>query len=249
VTNGRAGKHPVARREAPDKDAGNGGDDTMQDGGMSRMTPLRALRPGPAMALGLPGATFPGAALAHHAMGDGRTPQGWVEGLLSGLAHPVVGPDHLAFLLAAGVLAAGCRPSGGRLPLLFVAASLAGTLLHLGGLVLGPVELAVAVSVLLAGGLLLIRPGAAASQGVLAALFLGAGLVHGEAFAESVVGAEPTPVLAYLAGLAVVQAAVAYGAFTLARHLGGAGWRFGRWAGAAATVVGAVALTAALAGV
>ncbi|PKO63289.1 MAG: urease accessory protein UreJ, partial [Betaproteobacteria bacterium HGW-Betaproteobacteria-17] len=35
-------------------------------------------------------------ALAHHPMG-GMTPQTLSQGLLSGLGHPVIGLDHLAF--------------------------------------------------------------------------------------------------------------------------------------------------------
>ena len=38
-------------------------------------------------------------ASAHHVMG-GKTPTTFVDGFLSGLGHPVIGPDHLAFLLA-----------------------------------------------------------------------------------------------------------------------------------------------------
>ena len=41
-------------------------------------------------------------AQAHHMMG-GRTPSTFTEGLLSGLGHPVIGIDHLAFILAMGV--------------------------------------------------------------------------------------------------------------------------------------------------
>jgi hypothetical protein len=44
-------------------------------------------------------------ASAHHAMG-GATPSNLWEGLLSGLAHPVIGLDHLAFVIAAGLIAA-----------------------------------------------------------------------------------------------------------------------------------------------
>ena len=36
---------------------------------------------------------------AHHVMG-GRMPSTFMEGLLSGLGHPVVGLDHLAFIVA-----------------------------------------------------------------------------------------------------------------------------------------------------
>ena len=62
-----------------------------------------------------------GAASAHHVMG-GRTPTTFVEGFLSGLGHPVIGPDHLAFLLAIG-LAVGVGGLNLVLPALFVVAS------------------------------------------------------------------------------------------------------------------------------
>ena len=41
-------------------------------------------------------------ASAHHIMG-GEMPSTFGQGLLSGLGHPVIGPDHLAFLIAVGV--------------------------------------------------------------------------------------------------------------------------------------------------
>lgn len=191
---------------------------------------------------------LPGSALAHHPMG-GTVPATLLEGLLSGLGHPVIGLDHLAFVLAAGMLAAGARDAGLRLalPLLFLGAGVAGTLLHLGGLGLGPVELLIAASLLAAGGLLLRRE--AAGAGLLAALFAAAGLFHGHAFAEAVAGAETGPILAYLLGLAGTQAALAYGAMALSRRLGAlpAG-SLRRAAGVAACGVGAVAGLLALAG-
>ncbi|MBX9699944.1 MAG: HupE/UreJ family protein, partial [Acetobacteraceae bacterium] len=101
---------------------------------------------------------LPGTALAHHPTG-GTAPQSLLEGLLSGIGHPVIGIDHLAFIIAAGVLAAGAATRDARiaLPLVFLAAGLVGTLLHLGGTGLGPVEMAIAASLLAAGGLLLRR--------------------------------------------------------------------------------------------
>ena len=39
-------------------------------------------------------------------------------------------------------------------------------------------------------------------------LFAVAGLVHGYALGESIVGAEPSPLLAYLAGLLIIQTAI-----------------------------------------
>jgi urease accessory protein len=185
-------------------------------------------------------------AAAHHPMG-GEVPRTLWHGLLSGIGHPVIGLDHLTFLIAAGVLAAGAaRPWPPVLA--FLAAGFAGTLLHLAGIGLGPVQAMIAASLLAAGGLLL--AGGAAGMAVLATLFAAAGLFHGHAFAEAVVGAEPTPVIAYLAGLALMQGAVMAGVVLATRRI--AARRdappLGRWAGAAACAAGVVAGALALAG-
>ena len=47
---------------------------------------------------------IPVPALAHHPL-DGRLPANLFEGLLSGFGHPVIGLDHLAFVLASGLIA------------------------------------------------------------------------------------------------------------------------------------------------
>ena len=41
-------------------------------------------------------------ASAHHLMG-GKTPTTFTDGILSGLGHPIIGVDHLAFLVAVGL--------------------------------------------------------------------------------------------------------------------------------------------------
>jgi len=51
------------------------------------------------------------------------------------------------------------------------------------------------------------------------ALFAIAGLMHGYALGESVYGAEPTLLYAYLAGLAIIESAVALVAMSVARML------------------------------
>lgn len=92
---------------------------------------------------------FPTAALAHH-VNDGRPPTDFVEGLLSGLAHPVLGLDHLVFILAAG-LAAGALGLGLRMPGLFILASICGLGVHLLRIDVPLAEAAVASSILLLG--------------------------------------------------------------------------------------------------
>jgi urease accessory protein len=155
-------------------------------------------------------------AFAHHVM-DGKLPSTFGEGLLSGLGHPVIGVDHLAFLIAVGV-AVGVGGLSLLLPLVFVGASAIGVVLHVQGIDLPAAELVIAASVVIAGAMLARGdrlPGAA-----WAALFAVAGLFHGYAYGESIFGAEQTPLAAYLLGLVVIQALVATGAAMLCRSLG-----------------------------
>lgn len=152
-----------------------------------------------------------GPALAHHPMG-GALPLTLGQGLLSGLGHPVIGPDHLAAVLAAGLLAAAAGATA-LLPLAFVLASLAGVGLHLALVDLPLAETLVAVSVV-AFGLALLAQRLPRRWGVfLAAAFAAVGIVHGYAYGESIVGAEPAPLYAYLLGLALVQTGLATAAF------------------------------------
>jgi len=186
-----------------------------------------------------------GSAQAHHAM-DGALPATFSQGLLSGLAHPVIGLDHLAFIAAAGLIA-GIAGLGLALPLVFVLASVAGVFLHLQLVDLPAAELVIALSVVCAGLLLAAAPRSlgrgAAGTGLWAGLFAVAGLFHGYAYGEAIVGAESTPLWAYLAGLAVIQALIAVGVAALAS---GRSWSSAalapRLAGAAAFGIGLTAL-------
>ena len=157
-----------------------------------------------------------GAASAHHVM-DGGLPSTFSQGLLSGLGHPVIGPDHLAFLIAVGI-AVGVGGLSLALPIVFVAASAIGVALHVYGVDLPGTELIVAASVVLAG--FLIARGRELPLAAWAALFGLAGLAHGYAYGESIFGAEPTPLLTYLAGLVVVQSALTVGVAVLTRRSG-----------------------------
>ena len=165
---------------------------------------------------------------AHHVMG-GRTPATLFEGFFSGLGHPVIGIDHLAFIVAVGLIA-GLARLYIAMPAIFIAASALGVVLHIHGVDLPAAELTVAASVLLAG--VLIARGATVHTASWFAVFVVAGIFHGYAYGELIVGAEPAPLLAYLAGLVVVQAAIATAIAFLA-HRSGASALPPRLAGAA----------------
>jgi urease accessory protein len=155
-------------------------------------------------------------AAAHHVMGGGM-PSTFGQGLLSGLGHPVIGPDHLAFLIAVGV-AVGVGGLNLALPVVFVAASAIGVAFHVQGFDLPGTELIVAASVVIVG--MLIARGRELPLAVWAGLFGLAGLAHGYAYGESIFGAEPTPLGAYLLGLVIIQSVLAVGVAMLWRMSG-----------------------------
>lgn len=154
-----------------------------------------------------------GPAFAHHVMG-GRMVATFGEGLLSGLAHPVIGLDHFAAVVAVGCLAAAHR-AGPVLAIGFVLAMIAGVAVHLQGATVPGAEILVALSVIALGVAMLLRRQMPASAALV--LFAAIGLLHGYALGELIYGAEPTPLYAYLLGLAVIQSAVALAAMSLAR--------------------------------
>ena len=154
-------------------------------------------------------------AFAHHPMG-GDIPQTMVQGLLSGLGHPIIGFDHLAFVVGIGLLAA-FQQARLALPVGFIAGTALGTLLILGGVVLPMAEVVIGLSVLMIGGLVMAgrRLGAFAAS----MMALGAGLFHGWAYGEAVIGAEATPVISYIAAFSATQFAISLGAMLLALAL------------------------------
>jgi urease accessory protein len=152
---------------------------------------------------------------AHHVM-DYAMPATALEGLLSGLGHPVIGVDHLLFIAGAGVLAARFK-RGYLLPLLFVVASVAVAGMRYLGVDVGLDELWIAGSLVVLGAIMVAAQKPAG--GVVAGLFLVAGALHGYALAEAIVGAERTPLVAYLTGLTLIQCAIALTAWWIATWL------------------------------
>jgi hypothetical protein len=91
-------------------------------------------------------------ASAHHVMG-GRMPATFMDGLLSGLGHPIIGIDNFAAVAAVGCLAA-MHKAGPTLVIGFIAAMMAGVALHLHGASLPAAELLGAITVIALGALL-----------------------------------------------------------------------------------------------
>jgi urease accessory protein len=183
----------------------------------------------------------PGLAHAHHAMG-GRMPSNFFEGFVSGLAHPVIGLDHLFFVLAIGAACYAFRRGAGTVAA-YLLAALAGTAAHLYRATI-PYPDAWVAATLIVAGVLLLRASPFLKSGAAAGFFALAGFLHGYAYGESIVGAEPTPLAAYLAGFTLVQVAVVFAGYALARAIDAKRPALGaaRAFGGAVAVVGAVFL-------
>ena len=161
-------------------------------------------------------------ALAHHPLG-GVPMETFAHGLLSGAGHPVLGIDHLFFVIAIGV-AALFTSARFLTPAAYILAMLAGCALTSAGLPLPLSEPVIALSLLVLGGLVL--SGRALTVSVAILVFAGFGLFHGSAFGSSIAGQEGsvggTVFLGYLLGLGVVQYLLALAAGWVAQTLLGA---------------------------
>lgn len=183
-------------------------------------------------------------ALAHHPMGN-RVPANLAEGLLSGFAHPVIGLDHLAFVVAIGLLAAITQQGIGAI-LAFLGTAALGTGIHLLNVNLPLPEVLIALSVLALGVML------AFNQKLPLPAFLNfaalAGLFHGYAYGEAVIGAEATPIVAYLLGFTLIQLVIALIAKFAGEKAMQATPVWSRLSGGAVGLIGVVFLIQALAG-
>jgi len=137
-----------------------------------------------------------GPASAHHLMElFGQQQPTPLAGLLSGLGHPLFGPDHLLFLLALGLV--GLRQSG-RWMLLLLVTGLAATGLGLLLPGLPGAEALVALSLVAVGLVLCDR--------LPRSVLLPAFALHGYVLSAPVLGWGATSVLGYLVGLLISQA-------------------------------------------
>jgi urease accessory protein len=132
----------------------------------------------------------------------GATPATVLQGLLSGLGHPIIGIDHFAFIIGVGLMSwlAGHRV---MLPLVFVVGTVLGCPAHVRSMDVPLSELAIVITLATAAFIVGMRQRMPTS--LFAILFAAAGFFHGYAYGESIVGAEVTPLIAYVIGFAAIQ--------------------------------------------
>ena len=136
-------------------------------------------------------------ALAHHPMQSMDLEPTALTGLFSGLAHPLLGPDHLLFLIALALV--GVQRSG-RWMLGLLAVGLACTALGLALPGLPAAELLVSLTLVVEGLVVAGR----LPQSLLVPAFA----LHGYVLSSTVIGWETTPIATYLLGLLLSQGAL-----------------------------------------
>ena len=154
----------------------------------------------------------PFGAFAHHPMG-GAPLETFAHGLLSGIGHPILGFDHLFFVVLVGVAA---LYTGRRYfaPAAYITAMLAGCLMMSTGIGLPAKEVVIGFSLLMLGSVVLSGRG----MTLVPALFVFAafGLFHGSAFGDVLAGREAAVgshvLIGYLIGLGVIQYAISIAA-------------------------------------
>ncbi|KGG25501.1 MULTISPECIES: HupE/UreJ family protein [unclassified Prochlorococcus] len=138
-------------------------------------------------------------AFAHHpfGMGEGQNLNA-MQGLVSGIGHPLLGPDHLLFLLAIGFVGLN-KPRKWLVPLL--AAGLLGSAISL--VIPLPETLSVYAEALVS--LSLAIAGLVALGTVSPLILVPVISLHGYLLGGAIVGAESTPLAAYFLGLLISQ--------------------------------------------
>lgn len=149
-------------------------------------------------------------AAAHHAEAVLQLSPTPISGLISGLAHPVLGPDHLLFLLALSLV--GLRQRR-RWMIALLAVGLSGSGLGLALPGLPGAELLVALSLVVVALVLLDRAPRS--------LLLPAFALHGYVLSASVLGWSTMPLATYLLGLAINQGLLLLLSLQLLSRLGG----------------------------
>jgi urease accessory protein len=139
------------------------------------------------------------------------------EGFLWGLADPVIGLNCLVGIVAIGLLSS-VFVRGAAIAGCFVLATVLGIVIHLFQLNLPGTEIAIAISTIVFGTMLMMpnQPNFI----VLALVGISAGLFQGYADAESIIGAGMMPLIAYILGMTLTLFAVAMSAREIGTAMG-----------------------------
>ena len=157
-------------------------------------------------------------------------------GLMVGLAHPLLGLDHLLAMVAVGVWAA-MRPakSAWHGPAVFLALMMVGALLGLGGVATSFVEPGILASVVLLG--LMVASGRHLPKAAGLAAIAGFALLHGQAHGLEAGGGALT---GFIAGMLAMTAVLHMAGYLVGKQLHQ--FKYGAWIAGGVIAAGGLAL-------
>ena len=166
---------------------------------------------------------FPQQSLAHH-VNEGATPDSLWRTFLSGIGHPIINSIHAGFLILSSLTSIGIR-KGALIPLVFVTATLVGTITQFAGYTLPASEIGIALSILIIGVILVYKLDwlyeSSINQRSFIITLIGlatlAGIFHGSAYGESIIDSEGAKVLSYLGGIITIQFATTLVVFKIGK--------------------------------
>ena len=132
---------------------------------------------------------------AHHPFEGGGESFSFLEGIISGLAHPLLGVDHLLFLLSVGLI--GRFSFSKWVPSLLLCGLLGAILSQFFPGIL-EFEFSMGISLIFAAFVVL--------EKLTPLIMFPLILFHGYLLGSTMVGAEPTPLLAYFIGMLISEA-------------------------------------------
>jgi len=144
---------------------------------------------------------------AHHPWESQKESFNIIQGFFSGLAHPLLGMDHLIFLISVGLV--GRLSSFTRVPFLLICGTV-GSIASQFFPIFPGAELLMGISIICSALVAFCKLPTVLMPGLI--------LAHGFVLGNSMIGIEPTPLSAYFVGLLVIELLMIFlGRFLLER--------------------------------
>ena len=144
---------------------------------------------------------LPNITLAHHFM-DNENPSSMLEGLFSGIAHPIIGIDHLIFLIFTSIIAYLAIKKITPISI-FIVSTIIGSFFSLIHIELPMLELLIIFSILFLGLFFFLYRNFPLNTFIYP--FIIFGLMHGNAYGKSIIESPFSAQFSYVMGFIIIQ--------------------------------------------
>ncbi|PPR79669.1 MAG: hypothetical protein CFH01_00253 [Alphaproteobacteria bacterium MarineAlpha2_Bin1] len=150
---------------------------------------------------------------AHHFI-EGEVPRNLLQGLISGIAHPVIGLDHLFFLIFTSLIVYFIFKKNFFI-FLFIFSTILGSFISIFNISFPLLELSIIVSILLVGFSFFIYK--SIPSFVILISFIIFGILHGSAYGKTIIDASVQIQISYILGFTLIQFIICLLSFSLVK--------------------------------